>query len=74
MANWRVPCYIHILLWLFCMCVEIVEPLDGDVEMVEPLEGDIELIDPLEGDVAYPEDEIELLGEVPFPDMEEITE
>ena len=54
--------------------VEIVEPLDGDVEMVEPLEGDIELIDPLEGDVAYPEDEIELLGEVPFPDMEEITE
>lgn len=25
MPNWRVPCYIHILLWSFCRCVEIVK-------------------------------------------------
>ena len=50
---------------------EIVEPLEGDVEIVESLEGDVELVDPLEGDVAYPEDEFELLGEVPFEEVAE---
>ena len=50
---------------------EIVEPLEGDVEIVESLEGDVELVDPLEGDVAYPEDEFELLGEVPSAEVAE---
>lgn len=61
--------------------VEMVEPLEGDIELIDPLEGDVAYPEDetiLEGKVVETnpenEDEFEILGEVPFPDMEEITE